>query len=227
MKRLLVLALLLAGCGEASHAKPQVAPPPRLATRCGIAHVKWSTLWFPAADGTRLDGAEGGSGPRGLIMLHESPADLCGWEPSGARLARQGFHVLLVDLRGFGLSHKGPYGGLRGAKADVRGAIAELSQRGARKIVVVGASWDAVTALATAPTVGSQIVGIASLSGELDLGSGLNALAAMPKIRVPVRNMGSRDDRSSSSTAQSKAGTCSRSKTRNVRTGSSWVSYGA
>ena len=87
-----------------------------------------------ASDGTKLDGAEAGSGERGVVMLHESPADLCGWEPYGAELVRQGFHVLLVDLRAYGLSQRGPYGGRRGAVADVRGAVDELKHRGAKQV---------------------------------------------------------------------------------------------
>jgi len=52
-----------------------------------------------------------GGGARGVILLHESPADLCGWAPDGETLAERHFHVLLVDLRNFGLSHRGAFGG--------------------------------------------------------------------------------------------------------------------
>jgi pimeloyl-ACP methyl ester carboxylesterase len=196
VKRLLLLvAMLLAGCGDGGHSGPAAAPPPPLAKRCGTAHAQWRTLWFEASDGTRLDGAELGTGLRGLVMLHESPSDLCGWEPYGAELAKRGFHVLLIDLRAFGLSRRGPYGGLRGAVADVRGAVDELKQLGAQQVALVGASYGGVTALATAPQLGSRIAGVASLSGELALGNaGLNALAAAPKIRVPLLIMGSRKD---------------------------------
>ena len=104
------------------------------------------------------------------MFLHESPDDLCGWEPYAAEVAKRGFHVLLVDLRAFGLSQRGPYGGRRGAVADVRGAVDELKHLGAKQVAVVGASYGGVTALAAAPALGPQIAGVASLSGELDLG---------------------------------------------------------
>lgn len=195
MKRLLLVAVLLAGCGGSGHSRPAAPPPPPLAKRCGTAHAQWRTLWFEASDGTRLDGAELGAGSRGLVMLHESPSDLCGWEPYGAEFAKRGFRVFLVDLRTFGLSHRGPYGGLRGAVADVRGAVEELKRLGAKRVAVVGASYGGVTALVTAPALGSQISGVASLSGELELPSaGLKTLAAVPKIRVPLLIMGSRKD---------------------------------
>jgi pimeloyl-ACP methyl ester carboxylesterase len=181
VKRLLLAVLLLSGCGGTHGAAPKTTtpPPPRLGERCGTVHARWQTLWFRASDGTKLDGAVLGSGGRGVILLHESPADLCGWEPYGAKLAQRGFRVLLVDLRGYGLSARGPTGGTRGAT----------------KLAVVGASYGGVNALVAAPALGSKIGGVASLSGELDLGDSLNALAAVPRLRVPLLIMGSRDDR--------------------------------
>jgi pimeloyl-ACP methyl ester carboxylesterase len=194
VKRLLLVAvLLLAGCGGDSRSSGP--PPPALAKRCGPVHGDWRTLWFDAADGTRLDGAELGSGPRGVLLLHESPSDLCGAEPYGAEIAKRGFHVLIIDLRAFGLSHRGPYGGLRGAVADVRGAVRELKHLGAERVAVVGASYGGATALATAPALGSEIAGVVSLSGELDIPNAqLHALAAVPNITVPLLIMGSRKD---------------------------------
>jgi pimeloyl-ACP methyl ester carboxylesterase len=192
---IVVAALALAGCGG-KHAETVKGPPlPSIANRCSTAHASWRTLWFRASDGTLLDGAEAGSGDRGLVMLHESPNDLCGWEPYAAVLAHRGFHVLLVDLRAYGLSRRGPYGGERGAIADVRGAVAELKALGGKRVALVGASYGGVTAFVAAPALGSDIAGVASLSGELDLSNAnLNALAAAPKIRVPLLIMGSRKD---------------------------------
>jgi pimeloyl-ACP methyl ester carboxylesterase len=199
-RALLVATVSLVGCGggEARQAAPSPPPPPSLAKRCGDGRVPARTLWFSASDGTRLDGAELGEGSRGVVLLHESPGDLCGWSPYAKTLARRGFHVLLVDLRAFGLSHRGPYGGPRGGRADVRGAVDELKRLGATRVVVVGASYGGVVALVSAPTLGSQIAAVASLSGETALGSGswaLNALAAVRRIRVPLLIMGSREDR--------------------------------
>jgi pimeloyl-ACP methyl ester carboxylesterase len=197
-RALLASALVLAGCGGShAHARSAApAPPPALAKRCGTVHSSARTLWFSASDGTRLDGAEFGSGPHGVILLHESPADLCGWVPYGTMLSRRGFHVLLVDLREFGLSARGPYGGERGAVADVKGAVAELERLGAKRVALVGASYGGVNALVAAPALGSAIAGVASLSGELELGDGqFDALSAVRRITVPLLVLGSRDDR--------------------------------
>jgi pimeloyl-ACP methyl ester carboxylesterase len=197
VKGLLVVAVvLLAGCGG-GRAQPVVhrKPPPPLAQRCGGTHVRSRSLWFPASDGTRLDGAELGSGDRGVILLHESPADLCGWEPYAEVLARRHLHVLLVDLRAYGLSSRGPYGGRPGAIADLRGAVDELKRLGAKRVALVGASYGGVNALVAAPALDSRISGVASLSGELSLGDDFDALAAVRHLRVPLLVMGSRDDR--------------------------------
>jgi pimeloyl-ACP methyl ester carboxylesterase len=194
VKRLLLATVLLAGCGG-GHARPATPSPAPLGERCGDVHAESRTLWFTASDGTRLDGAELGTGPRGVILLHESPADLCGWEPYAEKLAGRGFHVLLVDLRGFGLSNPGRYGSARGAVADVRGAVDTLARLGAKRVALVGASYGGVNALVAAPALGARIAGVASLSGELFLGAQLNAYAAVPRLRVPLLVMGSRDDR--------------------------------
>jgi pimeloyl-ACP methyl ester carboxylesterase len=186
---------LLAGCGSGHQAGVAGPPLPAIAKRCGGAHAKWRTLWLEASDKTKLDGAEAGSGARGVLMLHESPSDLCGWEPYGAELSRRGFHVLLIDMRAFGLSRRGYRYGLPGAVADIRGAVDVLKQLGAKRVAVVGASYGGAAALAAAPALGSEIAGVASLSGELELGNaGFRALEAVPKIRVPLLVMGSRKD---------------------------------
>ena len=196
MRRLLLVALvmLLAGCGD-GESGVEGPPLPAIDKRCGSAHGDWKTLWFEAADGTKLDGAELGSGERGVVFLHESPNDLCGWEPYAAEVAGRGFHVLIVDMRAYGLSRRGPRGGVRGAVADVRGAVRELKRLGAERVAVVGASYGGAAAVAAAPQLWSEVAGIVSMSGELDLPNAqLHPLAAVPEITVPLLIMSSRKD---------------------------------
>jgi hypothetical protein len=47
-------------------------------------------LRFPAADGTQLDGVLVGSGPAGVVLLHQYPADLCGFWPYAVYLSKRG-----------------------------------------------------------------------------------------------------------------------------------------
>jgi pimeloyl-ACP methyl ester carboxylesterase len=194
-----MLVLVLTGCGGSQ--RPTAPPLPSVEDRCGSfgeSARDAGTFWFDAADGIRLDGAELGRGPRGVVLLHQSPSDLCEWADFGAKLAADGFHVLLVDLRGFGRSRGAPIG-RKGAEADVLGAFEELERRGAERIAVVGASYGGVHAVIGGAALGARAAGVASLSGELVLREGgadeLNALAAAPRLRAPFLLLGSRRDR--------------------------------
>src|SRR3712207_5743627 len=82
-------AVLAAGCsgnanngGQATHSADQAATATTLAdlpqpsSRCGAPKVNATVLRFPAADGTQLDGVLVGSGPAGVVLLHQHPADL-------------------------------------------------------------------------------------------------------------------------------------------------------
>jgi hypothetical protein len=104
---------LLAGCGSADSPAPAPSPTstfsyalaaPEPATRCpkwpGSAHK----VVVPSTDGVHLAGAEAGSGTRGLVLLHQADADLCGWGPYVADFVKAGFHVLAIDMRCNGLS---------------------------------------------------------------------------------------------------------------------------
>jgi alpha-beta hydrolase superfamily lysophospholipase len=170
------------------------APLPPLRDHCGSdpSGGKAQVFRFPAADGTSLDGALLGSSGPGVVLAHESPADLCGWLPYAAVLERAGFRVLLFDFRGYGLSERGRTGDY---VADVRGAARELRRRGATKVFLVGASFGGAAVL-TAGAEMSDVAGIVSLSGETDLpGSDLHALRAAPRLRAPLLVMTSTTDR--------------------------------
>lgn len=105
---LLFLAVaLVTGCGRTTRAldaKGGSTPP--LGRRCGTdaAEVKAKVGWFRATDGILLDGASLGDGKTGIVLAHESPADLCGWLPYAKVLGAAGFRVLAFDHRHFGLS---------------------------------------------------------------------------------------------------------------------------
>jgi hypothetical protein len=58
-----------------------------------------------STDGVTLSAASIGTGPRAVVLLHQSDGDACGWWSFGARwLAAQGYRVLIVELRCFGES---------------------------------------------------------------------------------------------------------------------------
>jgi pimeloyl-ACP methyl ester carboxylesterase len=198
----LLLALAAAGCG-ASH-RALDAPGrklPSLSARCG-GPVTATVGWFRASDGVPLDGAALGSGKTGVVLAHESPADLCGWVPFAQTLRRAGFRVLLFDHRDHGLSPSP----IDPSKAghftpDLEGAVSELKREGAAKVFLMGASFGGAAGMVAGSRLGSKIAGVVSVSGEASLPnrfggpqSELNALAAVPNLHAPFLILGSRED---------------------------------
>jgi pimeloyl-ACP methyl ester carboxylesterase len=149
---------------------PTTTAPPRsaVAARCGAPNAAATLVHFRAGDGTRLDGALVGSGRTGVVLLHESPNDLCGFWPYAVYLAGKGLRVLDVDLRCFGESACPP--AAKGTVVDdAVAAVGELKRRGAGTVALVGASAGASVALAAGARLGTGVAAVVSLSGERDL----------------------------------------------------------
>ncbi|MDI1449805.1 alpha/beta hydrolase [Polyangium sp. 6x1] len=90
----------------------------------------------------RLHIAESGSGPL-VLLLHGFPEFWYAWRRILPALAREGFHVVAPDMRGYGASDKPegiePYGTVHLA-ADIAGLVRAL---GAPRASVVGHDWGA------------------------------------------------------------------------------------
>jgi pimeloyl-ACP methyl ester carboxylesterase len=178
-------ALLVLG----GHQSMTVQPP---AARCGEPHYPANALTLHAGDGVRLEGAEVGKGTRGVVLVHEAGSKaLCGWWPYAVRLARRGFHVLLFDMRCYGLS--ACPGGSRSVDtvADVAAAVARLRAFGAQTIELVGGSYGGSVALVAAARL-PRIAALADLSGDEltaeigGAGGPITAVQAAAKLRAPV-----------------------------------------
>ena len=207
----ILATVLAASCSPAPRATEQGSPsspglpvassptvPPAGGARCSDPGTPAQTFWFRATDGTMLDGAMLGSGTAGVVLAHQYPADLCGWWPYAAVLARKGFRVLLFDFRCFGLSAC-PTSGGGDLTADVAGAAAELRRRGATTIALMGASLGATVSLMTAPDLSPAPDAVVSMSGEPDLGylvgsTRLDAMAEMDRLSCPALFVVARDD---------------------------------
>jgi pimeloyl-ACP methyl ester carboxylesterase len=61
-------------------------------------------------DTVKLHVREWGTGRRVAVLLHGITSDSSGWWRFGPELAERGYRVLAPDLRGHGLSPRGPYG---------------------------------------------------------------------------------------------------------------------
>lgn len=199
----MLLVVVVAGCGGAPKALDAGGGNlPSLRKRCGDGQVDAKVGWFRAPDGVLLDGAALGDGKTGVVLAHESPADLCGWIPYARVLGRAGLRVLLFDHRHFGLSQS-PTDKTKAGRftRDLDGAVRELKREGATKVFVMGASFGGVTSMVAGSRLGSEIAGVVSVSGETELGNGyggpqseLDAVDAVPKVRVPFLIVTARDD---------------------------------
>src|SRR5262245_60459143 len=52
--------------------------------------------------GLKIAAVEFGSGPKGVVLVHQSDANMCQWLPYATLLAQQGYRVLAFDFAGFG-----------------------------------------------------------------------------------------------------------------------------
>lgn len=199
---LLVTVGLATGCGRTTRAldaKGGSLPP--LGKRCRGGSVRAKVGWFHATDGVRLDGASLGDGKTGVVLAHESPADLCGWVPYAKALSTAGFRVLIFDHRHFGLSQS-PFVGPKCGRfsRDLAGAVTELEREGAKKVFLMGASFGGITSMVAGSRLGDKVAGVISVSGEKYLANRcgpnaeLDAASAMPRLHVPFLILGSRED---------------------------------
>jgi uncharacterized protein len=136
------------------------------------------TARFTTTDGVDLVGDVRGRGPAGVVLAHMFPSDRTVWTGFAETLAAEGFHVLNFDFRGYGQS-----GGSRDLSLlweDVLAAADELRARGARRVVVVGASMGGTAALVAAAR--EEFDGVVTLSAP----STFMGIAAPPDVVAAV-----------------------------------------
>jgi pimeloyl-ACP methyl ester carboxylesterase len=181
------------------HPPPATGPPrPTLATTgvavskpCLSAAERDRVFRFRTSDGATLVGVVLGSGRTGLVLGHQLGSDLCEWLPQARSFAERGYRVLAFDFAGFGDSEHGPADGR--VDTDVVAAAAQLRQRGADRIVLIGSSMGGTAVLSAATRIRPPVAGVVSLSGASGFG-GVEAEAAMTRLRVPVLFVVAADD---------------------------------
>ncbi len=169
-------------------------------TRCGPPNTRATLLRFKAADGTVLDGVIVGRGTTGVVLVHEYPADLCGFWPFADYLRKRGMVAFDIDLRCFGLSAC-PEGDAKGRVIDdIAAAVAELRHRGVTSVALVGASMGASAVLIAGTKVRPSVDAVVELSGEVDPtnlvgGIPLDAGSAVGRLAVPTMFVVATNDR--------------------------------
>jgi pimeloyl-ACP methyl ester carboxylesterase len=171
--------LLAVGSAQATQAAGCVRPSDRA-----------TNVSFRAAGGARLAGAMLGRGSTGVVLAHTTGADRCQWLPFARELSKKGYRALVFDMRGYGAST-----GITNTdpQLDVIAGATELRGRGAKKIVLIGASMGGTGVVAAAPAIRPAVNGVVELSAPT-LFSTANALAAAKKLKLPALFVAGRDD---------------------------------
>ena len=169
------------------------APP--LSSTCGDAPgITAQPTYTRTADGVDLYSLDAGTGSTALVLVHESPASLCGWLPYVPSLTAAGFRVVAFDLRGFGHSGVPPKVPYKAYDRDLAAMVARAHADGAKRVFLMGASYGGALSLTYAPKL--RVDGVISLSGETYLPSThANPLLSAPGLHVPLLIVGTRHDR--------------------------------
>lgn len=192
--RFLVGVLVVVSLGTVG-GQAGAATPPLLEATCGDASgVDASPFYIRTSDGVELYSIEAGTGSTAIVLVHESPGDLCGWLPYIPSLIAAGFRVLAFDLRGYSDSTLPLHVPAQAYDRDLAAMVARARSDGANHVFLMGASYGGAVSLTCAPRL--PIDGVISLSGETYLPSGrANPLVSAPRLEVPLLIVGSRHDR--------------------------------
>ena len=164
-------------------------PPLRMTDRCVGGADRNRVVRFTAPDRTRLIGLALGSGPRGIVLAHQgggAPPDLCSWLPYARHLVGRGYRVVLFDHRGFGSSGSArTVANLKRVDLDVIAAVSMLRRRGARSVVLMGASLGGTAVVAAGAAIVPRVNGVVTLAGAESYVR-IDGIAAARRLTAPA-----------------------------------------
>jgi alpha-beta hydrolase superfamily lysophospholipase len=204
VRRLLVVGLAAAAVAvsvgvadSASATRPRLKPLV-LYEKCLTRAERRRAVRFTTFDRVRLIGVELGSGPRVVVLAHQGGGGegpwLCAWMRYARVLALQGYRVLAFDHRGFGSSGQTSHWA-RATRVDfdVLAAIQVMRARGARRIVLAGASLGGAAVLSAAALSPTRVDGVISFASPQIFGR-VDALRAARALRVPALFVSAEED---------------------------------
>ena len=135
---------------------------------------------FRTEDSEDLWGSVFGVGEIAVILTHMRGRDQTSWFPFARFVAESGYKVLTFDFRGYGKST-----GTKDTRMDrdLEAAIAYMRAKGAKQVVLIGASMGGTAVIELAS--GSQVQGVAALSPPAEFGR-INALTAVESMVIPL-----------------------------------------
>jgi dienelactone hydrolase len=196
---LVAVVLGLAGCSGARRAPapgrpldpvPSVTP----GAACLTPAERSGVVRFTSDNGASIAGVVLGTGRTGVVLAHSNNSDMCDWVPYGRVLAAAGYTALSVDLNGFAASQASA--GLPADArydADLSGAVKLLRGRGVHAVFLMGESIGGTAAVKAAADVTPPVAGVIDISSPAEL-SGVDALAAAPRLTVPLLCIASEHD---------------------------------
>jgi predicted alpha/beta hydrolase len=158
-----------------------------------VARGDAEVVRLTAADGQEIAGAVFGSGPKGVVLGHMGAGNLCPWVSDAKALKAHGYAALPIDFRGFGSSTLKAGAQRFAVHLDVAAAVAELRRRGARSVIVMGASLGAMAGVVAGATITPPIQGVVQISGPMRF-PGLDIEKYVKQLRVPVFFIGTDGD---------------------------------
>jgi esterase/lipase len=151
--------------------------------------VQERTVSFSTSDKVRLTGRLFGKGRVGVALAHMYPADAESWYEPAEEIAAAGYMALAFNFRGYADSEgeKSP----SKAAIDVRAAVAELQDRGAKDVALVGASMGGTASIvASDDRIPLAVVAISAPARFMTL----DAIAVAQNVQRPVLLMAAREN---------------------------------
>ena len=147
------------------------------AAPCGAEGVQAVTL--TTGDAMEIDAALVGEGTLGVVLGHQFRSDFCSWVPFAQQLAQRHMRALAINFVSTSLD------------SDMVAGARELLRRGAKRIILVGASMGGTAALVAATNI--DVAGVVAVSAPREF-SGLDALPAVRRLEIPVLFLAGRQD---------------------------------
>lgn len=162
-----------------------------------------SAVRFRTSDGVRLSGRLFGSGPVAVVLAHQIDDDQAVWFDFASELRSRGYEALTFNVRGVCSSTpvEACSGGVVDPNAsgtDVIGAVRFVQSKGAKTVVLIGASLGGEAVIVAASKLGPEIDGVVTLSaseglvGLVDLSVARKRVAAIAAPKLFMAGVGDR-----------------------------------
>jgi pimeloyl-ACP methyl ester carboxylesterase len=153
---------------------------------------------FTTEDGVRLTGELRGQGETAVILSHMFPTDRLSWASLAQQLAADGYRTLTYDFRGYGDSDGEKV--ITDIWRDVLAAVAFMRERGANRIVLIGASMGGTASLVAAAR--ERLDGVVTLSAASTFMGLLAPPEALQIIEEPKLFIAAEGDSQAAATAE-------------------------